>query len=208
MNARATLLALGLLIATAAARADGPARTGLPPKGQCSFGAWVADTGPAGLNVRAGPSARAAVVGRLPPPVFDSELERPMAMSFQVVESRDGWFRITDAAPPDGSVTAEPLPSGWISGRYVDFSIQTDLAFAEPDPSSAVVASAWRDEDGGHQISYRRPSGCRGEWVRLLVAGRDGRERQGWLRGICDNQETTCDGVAGDLLDYDKMPAY
>lgn len=208
MNARATLSALTLVVAAAAASAAGPAKVESPADGQCAFGAWSGDTDPAGLNVRTGPSADAPVAGKLPPPVFDAELGRPVAMNFRVVESRDGWFRITGSDPPGDADAAAQFPPGWISGRYVDFSIQTDLAFAEPDPRSAIVASAWRDKDGGHQISYRHPSACRGEWVRLRVAGRDGREREGWLRGICDNQDTSCGGVAGDLLDYEKLPAY
>ena len=100
-------------------------------------------------------------------------------------------------------VAARTLPSGWISGRYLDFALQTDLAFAEPDPSSPVVAAHWEDEEGGHPFGYRHPSACRGEWVRLKVTARDGVEREGWVRGVCGNQETTCDGVAGD---YPERP--
>ncbi|HEY5721617.1 MAG TPA: SH3 domain-containing protein [Allosphingosinicella sp.] len=205
------------LIAFAACAAS-PARTPLstdPPSplfvqagDTCAFEAWVIDEDPKGLNVRAGPSPEAAIVGTLPPMAWDPDLERKMGAGIKVLESRDGWFRIGDPAwsrnlggIPDG-------PKGWIHGRYIDFAIQTDKAFAEPDPSSPAVATAWRDKHGGRQIGYRHPHECRGEWVRMLVKGHDGREKLGWLRGTCAIQETSCDGVAGDLMKYEDMPAH
>ena len=66
------------------------------------------------------------------------------------------------------------------------------------------MLTSW-DEDGTlMQFRYRHPTDCRGEWVRLTAIGRDGRERQGWVRGVCGIQETTCDGVRGDLIDADS----
>lgn len=185
----------------------------LPPpftegRDTCAFEAWVTDEDPNGLNVRAGPSANARIVGTLPPMEMDPDFERKIGAGIKVLESRNGWFRIGDPGwsrnigpDPDG-------PKGWIHGRYIHFAIQTDKAFAQPDPGSPAVATAWRDKDGGHEIGYRHPRECRGEWVRLLVKGHDGREKLGWVRGLCAIQETTCDGVAGDLMKYEDMPAY
>jgi len=148
------------------------------------------------------------VVGRLPPPQRVEDLD--FATEFDVVEARNGWFRIVNAAPwqNEGS-RSTGLPSGWISGRFLDFQLQTDKAFAQPDAASAVVATSWRDSGGErHELGYRNPTACRGEWVRLTVTGHDGRAREAWVRGVCGNQETTCDGVTGDWIDYDDLPQH
>ena len=217
MKKRSSLAALFGLVALAPCaavpagldlRTDPPPPPHLQGEDTCAFEGWVIDEDPAGLNVRAAPSAKARIVGKLPPMSWDPHLERKMGAGVKVLESRNGWFRIGD---PDWSrnLGGDPNgPKGWIHGRYLDFAIQTDKAFTEPDPGSPTVATAWRDTDGGHQIGYRHPHECRGEWVRLLVKGHDGREKLGWLRGTCAIQETTCDGVAGDLMRYEDLPEH
>ncbi len=173
-------------------------------------GGWSTDGDPAGLNVRAGPSATAQSVGVLPPPAYSPEFDRLMAVTFDVVETRDGWFRIANAYRADDNA-GEPstLPSGWISGRHVGFALQTDVAFAAPDPGSAVVAAAWMDSDGALRLfEYRHPTECRGEWVRLKVTGHDRVEREAWARGVCNGQETTCDGARGDDLAPDELETH
>ncbi len=216
MSKRISVPALSVLIACSPCAAapgqlllpnDPPTRL-YEKDGPCAFEGWVIDEDPKGLNVRAAPSAKARAVGTLPPMAWDPDLERKMGAGVRVLESRNGWFRIGD---PGWSRNIGPDPGGpkgWIHGRYLDFAIQTDKAFAEPDPNSPAVATAWRDKDGGHQIGYRHPTECRGEWVRLLVKGHDGREKLGWLRGTCAIQETTCDGVVGDLMKYEDMPEH
>ena len=200
------LAALALTGATAAAAqpaAPEPARDGI-----CEFSGWSGDPDPAGLNVRAAPSADAPIVGRLPPP---ERIEgRDFATGFDVVEARNGWFRIVNARrwDDDGSRPSN-LPSGWISGRYLDFALQTDRAYAAPDPGSAVVATSWRDRnDERHDLAVENATACRGEWIRLTVTGHDRRPREAWVRGVCGMQETTCDGVPGDLIDYDDLPRH
>jgi hypothetical protein len=146
------------------------------------------------------------MVGRLPPPEQVEDLH--FATEFDVVESRNGWFRIANARRwSEEGAQASTLPSGWISGRFLRFALQTDRAFASPDPNSRVVAFTWRDGAGMIQpFAYRDPTDCRGEWVKLTVTGHDGRPREAWVRGVCGVQETTCDGVEGDMLDYDDLP--
>jgi hypothetical protein len=206
---RSLLPACGLaafaLSAASAAAAAGEGVDG-PGPGICAFSGWSSDRDPAGLNVRAAPSANAAIVGRLPPPEHIED--RDFATEFDVLESRDGWFRIANARRwSEESAHSASLPSGWISGRFLRFALQTDRAFASPDPNSQVVAFTWRDGSGTIQpFAYRHPTACRGEWVKLTVVGHDGREREGWVRGICGIQETTCDGVQGDMVDYDDLP--
>lgn len=203
---------------TAAPAADaGPGRREPPevfpiPAGTaCDIrGGWSEDKDPAGLNVRAEPSATARIVGKLPPPKYDPDFEREMKADFDILEIRDGWVRIGVKEEKYLDPTRPRPLAGWISGRYVGFALQTDLAFAAPDPRSAVVASTWHQKGGEiRPFTYRNPSECRGKWVKLLVADHDRREREGWARGVCNGQETTCDGGAdGDYYDADVMPTY
>ena len=176
-----------------------------PPRdGICHFSGWSTDPDPRGLNVRAGPSTTARILGTLPPPESGEDVEVDFGATFDVVEARDGWFRIENARRwSQAGRGVSTLPSGWISGHFVGFQLVTDKAFAEPDPASLVVVTSW-DEDGGlTQFNYRNPTTCRGEWVRLTVVGKDGRDRQGWVRGVCGLQETICDGVRGDTITID-----
>jgi hypothetical protein len=226
----AAIILSGLLLTAAcgpvdvADVADGPAspaggtrRAGpegvypVPAGTACAIrGGWSTDGDPAGLNVRAAPSAGAPVVGVLPSPEYSPEFDRVMAVSFDVIETRDAWFRIANAYRADDNA-GEPstLPAGWISGRHVGFALQTDKAFVEPDPGSAVVAAAWMDSDGALRLfEYRHPTECRGEWVRLKVTGHDRIEREAWARGVCNGQETTCDGALGDDLAPDELETH
>ena len=191
--------------ATATASAAPAAGAPAAREGVCAFSGWSSDPDPRGLNVRDGPSATARIVGTLPPPEPGEDIEVDFGTTFDVVESRDGWFRIENAQRwSQQGGAASSLPSGWISGRYLTFQLQTDKAFEAPDPGARVVLTSWDDNGTLTQFRYRNPTECRGEWVRLTVVDRNGRERQGWVRGICGIQETTCDGVRGDLLSEEE----
>ena len=188
---------------TGQAAADSPVA---PASSRCTFSGWSSDIDPRGLNVRAGPSPTARIVGTLPPPEPGQDIEVDFGATFDVVESRNGWFRIENARRwSQAGSGPSTLPSGWISGRYLAFQLQTDKVFALPSPRSPVVLTSWDENGTLTQFRYRHPTDCRGEWVELTVIGRDGRERQGWVRGICGIQETTCDGVQGDLLDESEV---
>lgn len=172
-------------------------------------GGWSEDTDPRGLNIRSRPALNATVVGTLPPPKYIEEMERVMRTGFDIIETRDGWFHIANAYPNDMiDPKRPPLPAGWIHGRFVSFALQTDKAFVAPDPRSEVVATSWDSPDGIRQFSYRQPMECRGRWMRLLVTDMHRREREAWVRGICNGQETTCDGGAdGDYFEAgETMP--
>jgi hypothetical protein len=187
---------------TSAAAASQQRASGAAAATACNFSAWSSDPDPRGLNVRAGPSPTAPVLGALPPPEPGEDIEVDFGTTFDVVESRNGWFRIANARRwTQVGHGPSTIPSGWISGRYLTFQLQTDKVFEAPDPSSPTVLTSWMDNGTLTQFNYRNPTECRGEWVRLTVVGPDRAERQGWVRGICGIQETTCDGVRGDLVD-------
>jgi hypothetical protein len=133
--------------------------------------------------------------GVLPAPDPDDEMQGRMSAEFNVVEARGGWFRIENGGPwiADASIPPPPGVSGWISGRHIDFILQTHMGFAEPDPASAV---RYRNRDLD-EIDILVPLDCRGEWVKLLFSDQ-GEVREGWFRGICEIQETSCDMAPGD----------
>jgi len=146
------------------------------------------------VPVWAEPSDSSEPVGTLPPPDPGDDSEGQMSSEFDVVEARGGWFRIENGRAWGDTLDAPLRPvSGWISGRYVAFSLQTEMGFAEPDPRSAVRYRS-RDRIQPHMLVALD---CRGEWVKLLFS--DGGEiREGWFRGVCGIQETSCDSLVGD----------
>ena len=173
----------------------------------CDFDGWSADKDPAGLNVRAEPAITARIVRTLPAPIHDAENDRDEAPGFDVFEARGGWFLIGTLMGTGNRRETW----GWVHGSKITFALQTDIAFTEPTPASPRAVTVWQDRDGVHAIDYGPPLDCKGHWVQLSVSGRDRRPRIAWARGICANQETTCDGgvhdVHGDMLRIEDMPS-
>ncbi len=71
----------------------------------CDIHGWSTDRDPNGLNVRAGPSTKAKVLGTLPPPYkFKSKGENVpdggWLTEFSIIGFKDGWFLIEGATPP------------------------------------------------------------------------------------------------------------
>src|SRR5688572_21264451 len=131
----------------APAPAQAATEAGASRDGICAFSGWSSDPDLNGLNVRAGPSPTARIVGTLPPPedaqAGGADVEVDFGATFDVVEARNGWFRIENARRWSQSGNGPPVaPSGWISGRFLGFQLMTDKAFAAPDPSSAVVVTS------------------------------------------------------------------
>ena len=194
-----------------------------PPAGQarCSFGAFVNETDPEGLNVRAGPSVGHKIVGRLPP-VTQSKSDPPIRamVEVEVTAGSDGWFQIRKARDNEALTEAAARPmfkgSGWVSGRKLTVKSQADTGRERPDAKAPVII-AGRDGmafDSDAFIHNGRLLGCSGKWVLVeygpLPAGGDvlealevkpparagleeGRFRA-WLDRICAVQETSCDG--------------
>ncbi len=172
---------------------------------KCTFGGWSGDDDPKGLNVRAGPSVDAEILGVLPPP-RTPEGEDPnitkFATEFDIVEAKNGWVRIENASVWDSEINAK-LPAGWISGQMVRFQLQTEKAFAAPDPKSKIL---WQSTPGYSGVDVLGITDCRGEWAKVKFNLRSDDPRVlirqtpkfAWFRGICSAQETSCDGVKGD----------
>jgi len=160
----------------------------------CSFGAFVTDSDPAGLNVRAGPDVTSAIVGKIPPQAL-SEDDPPIRayVEVEVVASQGGWFRIRNAR--DNALLAPPgrkvfNGAGWVSGRHLSVKSQAavgrDVASARGRPVRAAV-----DFDSDAFVRSARLHDCVGQWV--LVSSPE-HQFNGWLNRICATQETSCDG--------------
>src|SRR5690606_18597107 len=185
-----------------------------PAETRCDLEGWTTDTDPEGLNVRAAPSARAAVVGTLP--AYDAGRDYLRTSRFSIRGSAGGWLRIEHGAEyrvqdvpdawPDRPAYAGP---GWISGRHAGFAVQSSRGYATPDAAGNAVVDLqgdWLTDLG----AVDRIVACSGRWALVefhLDHRRDGdrlvdltaREKsasagRAWFRGVCPIIETTCDG--------------
>ena len=145
----------------------------------------------------------------LPPAVPEAPGELELGVRFDITASSNGWLRIRDASDESAAERRVFAGQGWVSGRHVGFQVQSTKAFTRPDPASPVAVAF------GHPMedlaTVERVVACSGEWA--LVDGRyrppdqqalEPGERprsgsfRGWVRGVCANQMTSCDGVVGD----------
>lgn len=156
----------------------------LQPGPQCAAAGHSIDQDPAGLNVRAGPSLQARVLGRLysvldPEALHHGSNERSGPI-FAIREVRGGWVRIVDAAAEseggDGEIRRNYTGPGWVSVNMVEptiVSMQTGdpgtRGYAGPDFSAAVT-----DPDGLTNVErmhrfrqHPRLVACRGAWVQI-----------------------------------------
>ncbi len=175
---------------------------------------------PKGLNVRAGPSAKSKIIGKLAPSIIDSRKDRFALVEVSVIGSRNSWLLIDGAG--DNELLMDGLklrPSfrgkGWVSGRKIAVKTQAKQARLEPNVKSDTAFLVGNVLDGD---SLSRPGqliGCRGKWALLeykldkndielideikinpaaKVSASPIRVR-GWVNQLCDIQETSCSGL-------------
>jgi len=225
------VLAMGLVLAcTKAPRAEqhaaAPDSVRVPvasvssrATGQCGeVSGYLNDPAPGGRAVYAAPDTQSPVRGRILPPVQDEN--RDWAVSFAIREARDGWLLVEGAG--DDSVLTERSPRpmyagrGWIRGNSVSVGVQASQMFAEPRHASDIVVQAdpvHTLEGVGEMVEV---SACEGDWVLSRWRIREPRDvryhdnavvtanplvLQGWVTGICNIQETSCDQPSGDRPD-------
>src|SRR5437868_4177859 len=204
--------------ATAAAKAAAPATSE-----RCRFGAFVQEDDPAGLNVRAGPSTAARILGTLPPSF--TAADNPgfaVRIELDVLGQRDGWFHVGHARDNEQLTgrTARKLYAGdgWVSGRKLTIKSQATGGRAAPEPDAPVTLALESGDslDGDAIVAATRLVACRGDWaeIELDVAqlpddvraqlklapaakGATAAHPRAWVDRICSVQETTCDGQAG-----------
>ncbi|WP_123649688.1 SH3 domain-containing protein [Lysobacter enzymogenes] len=226
MPRMAAVAAAVLVVVSAAApvRAQ-TAAVAAPPAGEtaCSFGAFVAETDPAGLNVRAGPGTAHKVLGTLPP-VRHSHDDPPLRamVEVEVVAGDDGWFKIRAARDNDALIEGPQRPmfkgEGWVSGRKLTVKSQAQAGRQRPDAAAPIAIGGGADGagfDSDSFVEHARLLGCKGRWalveygpwsaetgepaaLQIAPAARAGAEKgriRAWMNHLCALQETSCDGA-------------
>ncbi|MFC3691484.1 SH3 domain-containing protein [Chenggangzhangella methanolivorans] len=164
----------------------------------CAIDVYSIDDDPAGLNVRAGPSASSALIATL-------ENERSQDgesynLELRVVGSKDGWllierafFRDYGEADKAGTVLDQ---KGWISGKLAGSDVGSVFLRAAPSPeakATATLSSPYSSSPAGSvgRFEVGRIYGCTGEWAE--VEGEfGGKTVRGWANRLCSNQTTVC----------------
>ena len=157
--------------------------------------------------VRAAPSFNAPIIGRmthqLPP---GEEEHRGVAIEVTAIS---GDFVKIQPVRADAEYGIAATPGGWLAFADVYFVMQTAAGFARPDPKSREVFAI---DDWIYRNMIVSLLDCRGEWLKLVVSedyeenGEDNHKATlvtGWSRGFCGVEETTCDGVTGDEIDFE-----
>ena len=176
---------------------------------------YLNDEAAGGRSVHARPDSASPVLGRIAPPSPAADYE--VAVGFDILASRDGWLLVEGAADDPELTGKPPRPiysgRGWIRSERVGVGLQASQAFARPRHSSAILVRA---TDPGALADLAEIAACDGNWVLgrwrpsppsalryepAAVVSADPLTLEAWATGICNIQETSCDGVSGDRPD-------
>lgn len=176
-----------------------PRVAGAVSAGSCAIEGWSIDRDPRGLQVRQGPSAKSAVVGRLPPFVVSDDGDYGPA--FQIIAAEAGWLHIREAkdAWRPSDLPRRPIYAGegWVHGSMVRVSVQSASGHAAPAADSELLV-----DTGGDWLSERGVvtgiTDCAGDWAKVRYhlpaqPARGQRSGAAWFNAICGDQRTTCD---------------
>lgn len=145
----------------------------------CSAAAFVADTDPAGLNVRSGPSSDFEAIDTLP-------TSEPVEVS--IVGATDGWFLLNQAY---SSAQQELEQPGWVYAPLLGVTT-TSLDINNPD----APAKLYESPDGASNVLAEIPKftevsllDCSGDWLQVQSSN-----TAGWLAvgDQCSNPLSTC----------------
>jgi hypothetical protein len=184
-----------------------------PSNSACTIGGWSTDVDPNGLIVRRRPSKSARVLGRLPKFYEDKATGERYRADFQILASKNGWFKIANARDYPNSKPARPTYSkiGWISGEYVGFTVQSHSGKESPHETSRAIIDFGSDAAFYESAKMLRAIECQRDWVliefiqtaerlptgilRNLSAADPRRKvlKRAWFNKICPIIETTCD---------------
>ena len=221
-NAALLLLTTSFATLASCAGTDAPqASAAASGRTSCNFGAFVAETDPAGLNVRAAPNPTAKILGKLPPTFVEPTMNYGVRVEVEVIAARDGWFLIRNAGDTT-ELTGRPARplfrgDGWVSGSRLTVKSQADVGRTQPSPQAPVVLRVGDNEtfDNDVMVEAGRLVDCNGKWAHVEFADTripasdrssikvDASARSGlppgrfrvWLDRLCGTQETSCDGL-------------
>jgi hypothetical protein len=207
-------LVLGASCAAAPAPRSSAADASGRRQGTCTdISGYLDDPSPSGRAVHARPSSSSRILGRIAPPERDESGGNGIAAGFDILAGRGGWL-LVEGAGDDPVLTGKPARAmysgrGWIRGEGVRVGLQASQAFARPSHSSALVVEA-----PGHGLDAMAGIvACDGAWVlarwstdpppslryrRSAIVPGGPHMVEGWATGICNIQETSCDGLSGD----------
>lgn len=217
----AAVALIGCMSDSAAAAGKAPA-TAIASGNRCTFGAFVQEDDPGGLNVRAAPSAGARIVGTLPPSF--STADNPgfkVRIEVDVLGQDNGWFHVAHARDNEqltGQAARKVFAGeGWVSGRKLTLKSQATQGRAAPDAGSATVLALGDGDslDGDAIVGASHLLGCQGGWALVELdtaklpddvrgslkrspggpAGSTAEHPRAWVDRVCGVQETTCDGA-------------
>ncbi|HWT62481.1 MAG TPA: hypothetical protein VN150_07825 [Ochrobactrum sp.] len=178
----------------------------------CAFSAWTNDD-KASIEVRAAPSGDSKLVGHIPTVSTDQEAEYAYSISFDVLETQDGWLKIANASDAYNEESDDYVPrtvykgEGWIKSDAAKVGIQSARGFLKPDPESERlldIGSDWLTDMG----RINNILACHENWVLIdytvlrkrmpgeelvELASNEQLTGRAWFRGLCSNAETTCD---------------
>lgn len=154
------------------------------PKDDCNVEVYVIDPDPAGLNVRAEPSAKSSIVGNI--------AKDPDGTVLEVTSARNGWLKVRRARPMDAD---EYDVDGWVSGQMTRTSLRCPDESPSEDCTVALRAGASTDAAAVRRLSVDdavKVVGCQGEWVQAQTV--DASRAEGWIErwAQCSNPVTTC----------------
>jgi len=189
----------------------------------CSFGAFVQESAPAGLNVRQTPSLSGKIIGKLPPVIENPDLAGfKIKIEVDVLGSKNGWFFISNAKD-NTTLTGKSARSvfsgrGWVSGRKLTVKSQANKGYLQPLTTSPIAVSSNDNAgfDNDEMVRAGQLISCLGNWVlvdysinklsadmvkslnlqAVAKTGIDKEHLQVWVNQICAIQETSCDGTA------------
>ena len=206
--------------------ASGPAGIGETPASlsvpktvaACEIYAFIQDSDPAGVSVRATPDAQGQVVATLPGGHHINDGDYSYGAEVDVIGSLNGWFLIENALHPaeNGALGYDPESNGqtlgtgsiqvrwsyrgrgWVHGSRLATEIQAGESLsAAADPASKPVFDL--KLDGGEEyVDVEGFRSCTGSAVELTVKRHaDGIEGSGWIGGgdqarLCSNQDIEC----------------
>ena len=145
----------------------------------CSATAFVADTDPAGLNVRSGPGSDFAIQDTLP---------TNEAVEVSIVGATNGWFLVNEAWSADQAELEKP---GWIYAPLLGVTT-TSLDINDPE----APASLYEAPDGFSGVKATVPKfsevtlvDCAGDWLQVQTS-----DTTGWLAigDQCSDPTSTC----------------
>lgn len=156
----------------------------------CQLSGYISSEVPGAPVIFDAPSATATPIGTVPR-TEDADYG-VMGGSFLLDNIQGDYAHITNVDAWYSS--DETGPGGWILASDIVFTVQSTKGFAAADATSEVT---YETDDWIYHDQIDTLLGCQDEWAHLRFTDAKG-QHTAWMRGICSNQETTCDGVLGD----------